>query len=179
MMALSEDGSLPHGPLELLMTVIEEVGGPDEGASGLDPSLVTGATLLNLDSEEDGKLTVGSASSTDTEISVEEPRELCGADAVTLSVSVSGGLGGHSGTDIAHGHSNAIKVLAVRCAMCSPSRRSGLSPSRGARALTPSPGMRRRSALCRPAGRAPSVPRSRPLRQHSRAGTPRPIPVSP
>ena len=45
MMALSEDGSLPHGPLELLMTVIEEVGGPDEGASGLDPSVVTGTTL--------------------------------------------------------------------------------------------------------------------------------------
>ena len=112
MMALSEDGSLPHGPLELLMTVIEEVGGPDEGASALDPSVVTGTTLLNLDSEEDGKLTVGSASSTDTEISVEEPRELCGADAVTLSVSVSGGLGGHSGTNIAHGHSNTIKVLA-------------------------------------------------------------------
>ena len=30
---------------------------------------------------------------------------------MTLSVSVSGGLGGHSGTDIAHGRANAIKVL--------------------------------------------------------------------
>ena len=40
MMALAEDESLPHGPLELLMTVNEEVGGPGEGASGLDPSLV-------------------------------------------------------------------------------------------------------------------------------------------
>jgi dipeptidase D len=112
MMALAEDESLPHGPLELLMTVVEEVGGPGEGASGLDGSLVNGATLLNLDSEEDGKLTVGSASSTDTEIRVEKPREPCGPDAVTLLVSVSGGLGGHSGTDIAHGRSNAIKVLA-------------------------------------------------------------------
>jgi dipeptidase D len=111
MMALAEDASLPHGPLELLMTVIEEVGGPDEGASALDLSLVTGATLLNLDSEEDGKLTVGSASSTATEIRVEKPREPCAAGAVTLSVSVSGGLGGHSGVDIARGHANAIKVL--------------------------------------------------------------------
>jgi dipeptidase D len=74
MMALAEDESSPHGPLELLMTVNEEVGGPGEGASGLDPSLVSGATLLNLDSEEDGKLTVGSASSTDTSIRVEKPR---------------------------------------------------------------------------------------------------------
>jgi dipeptidase D len=112
MMALAEDPSLPHGPLELLMTVIEEVGGPDEGASALDPSLINGATLLNLDSEEDGKLTVGSASSTDTEIRVEQPREQCATGAVTRSVAVSGGLGGHSGTDIARGRANAIKVLA-------------------------------------------------------------------
>jgi dipeptidase D len=111
MMALAEDESLAHGPLELLMTVNEEIGGPGEGASGLDPSLITGGTLLNLDSEEDGKLTVGSASSTDTTISVEQPREPSAAGAVTLSVSVSGGLGGHSGTDIDDGRANAIKVL--------------------------------------------------------------------
>jgi dipeptidase D len=111
MMALAEDESLPHRPLELLMTVNEEVGGPGEGASGVDPSLVSGATLLNLDSEDDRKLTVGSASSTDTSIRVERPREASAAGAVTLSVSVSGGLGGHSGTDIANGRANAIKVL--------------------------------------------------------------------
>jgi dipeptidase D len=112
MMALVEDESLPHGPLELLMTVNEEIGGPGEGASGLHPSLVSGSILLNLDSEEDGKLTVGSASSTDTSIRVEKPREGRKTAAVTLSVSVSGGLGGHSGTDIARGRANAIKVLA-------------------------------------------------------------------
>jgi dipeptidase D len=111
MMALAEDKSLPHGPLELLMTVNEEVGGPGEGASGLDASLVSGSVLLNLDSEEDGKLTVGSASSTDTSIQVEKPRKVCGPGAVPLTVSVNGGLGGHSGTDIGHGRANAIKVL--------------------------------------------------------------------
>ena len=111
MMALAESESSPHGPLELLMTVNEEVGGPGEGASGLDSSLVSGATLLNLDSEEDGKLTVGSASSTDTSIRIEYPREEPAAGACTLAVSVSGGLGGHSGTDIARGRANAIKVL--------------------------------------------------------------------
>jgi dipeptidase D len=111
MMALAEDESLAHGPLELLMTVNEEIGGPGEGASGLDPSLISGTTLLNLDSEEDGKLTVGSASSTDTTISVEQGRAATAAGAVTLSVSVDGGLGGHSGIDIEDGHANAIKVL--------------------------------------------------------------------
>jgi dipeptidase D len=111
MMALAEDNSLAHGPLELLMTVNEEIGGPGEGASGLDPSLISGATLLNLDSEEDGTLTVGSASSTDTTIRFEQPLEAV-AGAITLSVAVSGGLGGHSGVDIADGRANAIKVLA-------------------------------------------------------------------
>ena len=72
MMALVEDESLPHGPLELLMTVAEEVG--LEGANELDGSLLTGATLINLDSEEDGTLTVGCAGSTDTWIRVEAPR---------------------------------------------------------------------------------------------------------
>ena len=51
-MALVEDESLPHGPLELLMTVAEEVG--LEGANALDGSLLTGSILINLDSEEDG-----------------------------------------------------------------------------------------------------------------------------
>ncbi len=72
MMALVEDESLPHGPLELLMTVAEEVG--LEGANALDPALVTGSILINLDSEEDGKLTVGCAGSTDTWIRIEAPR---------------------------------------------------------------------------------------------------------
>jgi dipeptidase D len=109
MMALVEDESLPHGPLELLMTVAEEVG--LEGANALGPELVTGSILINLDSEEDGKLTVGCAGSTDTWIRIEAPREPAAGDAVTLGVTVSGGQGGHSGMGIALGRSNAVKVL--------------------------------------------------------------------
>src|SRR5262245_40401609 len=109
MMALVEDGSLPHGPLELLMTVAEEVG--LEGANGLDPALVTGSILVNLDSEEDGKLTVGCAGSTDTWVRIEQPREATDSGATTFSVTASGGLGGHSGSNIAMGRANAVKVL--------------------------------------------------------------------
>ena len=109
MMALVEDESLPHGPLELLMTVAEEVG--LEGANALDPALVTGSILINLDSEEDGKLTVGCAGSTDTWIRIEAPREPAADGAVTLAVTVSGGQGGHSGMGISLGRSNAVKVL--------------------------------------------------------------------
>ena len=109
MMALVEDESLPHGPLELLMTVAEEVG--LEGANALDGSLLTGSTVINLDSEEDGVLTVGCAGSTDTWIRIDAPRAAPASGAVTLRVAVSGGQGGHSGTGIALGRSNAIKVL--------------------------------------------------------------------
>ncbi len=109
MMALAEDQSIPHGPLELLMTVAEEVG--LEGANALDGSLLTGETLINLDSEEDGVLTVGCAGSTDTWIRVDAPRAAASTEAVTLSVAAGGGLGGHSGVQIALGHANAIKAL--------------------------------------------------------------------
>jgi dipeptidase D len=109
MMALVEDASLPHGPLELLMTVAEEVG--LEGANALDPALVGGSILVNLDSEEDGKLTVGCAGSTDTWIHIDAPREPATEGSIALAVRVSGGRGGHSGMGIALGRSNADKVL--------------------------------------------------------------------
>src|ERR671912_2286957 len=109
MMTLAEDPTVPHGPPELLMTVAEEVG--LEGANALDPALLTGTILLNLDSEEDGTLTVGCAGSTDTWIRVEGERSAAEGDQVTLGVTVSGGRGGHSGQNIAHGRSNAVKAL--------------------------------------------------------------------
>jgi dipeptidase D len=109
MMTLVEDDSLAHGPLELLMTVAEEVG--LEGANALDGSLLSGTMLLNLDSEVDGTLTVGCAGSTDTWLRVRMPRDAADAGAVTLALTVSGGLGGHSGVQIAIGRSNAVKVL--------------------------------------------------------------------
>ncbi len=109
MMALAEDESIPHGPLELLMTVAEEVG--LEGVNALDGSLLTGRTMINLDSEEDGVLTVGCAGSTDTWVRVEGERAPAPADVVTLAVVAGGGLGGHSGSEIHLGRANAIKVL--------------------------------------------------------------------
>ena len=107
MMALAESDA-PHGALELLMTVAEEVG--MAGAAELDPALIGGGVLLNLDSEEDATLTVGCAGGADTFVRLEAPREQAGADA--LRVTVSGGRGGHSGGDIAAGRANAIKLLA-------------------------------------------------------------------
>ena len=112
MMALVEDESLPHGPLELLMTVAEEVG--LEGANALDGSLlVTGSILINLDSEEDGALTVGCAGSTDTWIRIDAPRERRAADGAVTLVG-RGRAAGWAATRASRsrsGTSNAIKVL--------------------------------------------------------------------
>ena len=92
------------------MTVAEEVG--LEGANALDGSLLTGGTLINLDSEEDGVLTVGCAGSTDTWIRVDAPRDgVLARTRSRCSVAAGGGLGGHSGVQIALGRANAIKVL--------------------------------------------------------------------
>jgi dipeptidase D len=107
MLAVADDGA-PHGPLELLMTVAEEVG--LVGARDLDPALIGGTLLLNLDSEEDATLTVGCAGSIDTVVAYDAPREP--ADGPLLRVSANGALGGHSGGDIALGRANAIKALA-------------------------------------------------------------------
>jgi dipeptidase D len=109
MMTLVEDESIPHGALELLMTVAEEVG--LEGVNALDGSLLTGSAMINLDSEEDGVLTVGCAGSTDTWVRVEAPRDAVAPGSGTLSLAASGGLGGHSGSEIHLGRANAIKVL--------------------------------------------------------------------
>jgi len=110
MLALAEGADAPHGPLELLMTVAEEVG--MAGAAALAPELIRGTVLLNLDSEEDATFTVGCAGGVDTILRLDGPREPLGAGDVALRVTVSGGRGGHSGGDIDAGRANAIKVLA-------------------------------------------------------------------
>ncbi|WCB93100.1 Cytosol non-specific dipeptidase [Baekduia alba] len=109
MMALVEDEQAPHGPLQLLMTVAEEVG--LEGANGLDGSLLDGKILVNLDSEEDRKLTVGCAGSTDSWVRAPASRAPLDPSSVALSVTAEGGLGGHSGMQIQLGRANAIKYL--------------------------------------------------------------------
>ncbi len=150
MLALKDDESIEHGPLELLMTVREEVG--LEGVQALDGSMVTGSILVNLDSEEDGRLTVGCAGSTDTWIRIDAAREPVGSNDVTLTVTVSGGKGGHSGSNIAHGHSNAVKALgrALRETLGGAVPPRVASPA--ARAATRSRATPPQSSWSRPAG---------------------------
>lgn len=109
MLAVMESTDLAHGPIELLFTVEEEIG--LEGAGRLDPSLVTGRRLLNLDSEEEGAVTVGCAGAAMTRMSLPLEKDGVPGDSSTLAVKVAGLQGGHSGLDIHLQRGNAVKVL--------------------------------------------------------------------
>lgn len=108
-MTLALDKDIAHPPLELLFTVEEETG--LIGASALEPTLVTGRTLINLDAEDEGSLVIGCAGGlcTDIIVFVEWTDVLSYSQLMTINV---GGMkGGHSGVDIHKERGNAIKVL--------------------------------------------------------------------
>lgn len=110
-LALAEDSSVSHPPLELLFTVEEEIG--IGGASSLDPSLISGKTMINLDSEEEGSFIVGCAGGKTTFITLPlSKKEPLPSDHDILHLSIGGLLGGHSGVDIHKHRANANKVLA-------------------------------------------------------------------
>jgi dipeptidase D len=108
-LAIMEDTSLEHGPLELLFTVDEETG--LTGANMLEPGFVESRRLMNLDSEEEGAIYVGCSGGKDTTgVWTFAPDEVP-ARLVGLEVAVSGLKGGHSGMEIDKGRGNAIKIL--------------------------------------------------------------------
>ena len=108
-MASADDPSVVHGPLELLFTIDEETA--LTGATGLDPKMVKGRMLLNLDSEEDGTLFVGCAGGCTTEIDFPLKRA-AGTGRSALELTVTGLKGGHSGLCIHENRGNSIKLLA-------------------------------------------------------------------
>ena len=108
-MAVAEDRGAVHGPLELLFTTDEETG--LTGAMQLDPRLLAGRTMLNLDTEEDAALYIGCAGGADTHATVTVTREDALPGTVPVRISVRGLRGGHSGVDIHENRGNALKFL--------------------------------------------------------------------
>jgi dipeptidase D len=108
-LAMMEDKTLVHGPLEFIFTVDEETG--LSGAAALRSADVRSRILINLDTEEEGVLYVGCAGGCDSTGTLAAARDALPAQHVLYTLRVSGLRGGHSGIDIHAGRANAIKLL--------------------------------------------------------------------
>ena len=106
-MALLADKSIPHPPLEVIITVDEETG--MFGASDIDLSRLKGRTMINLDSEDEGIFTVSCAGGARGTISLPVQRRAVYGPCVKLTVE--GLQGGHSGVEIHKNRANANKVM--------------------------------------------------------------------
>jgi dipeptidase D len=97
------------GPIEALFTVNEEDG--MDGALSLEPGVLQGDILINLDSEKVGEFTIGSAGGEYAAVSAEYEQSPVPAGVAAYTISVSGLQGGHSGVDINLGRGHATKLL--------------------------------------------------------------------
>lgn len=107
-LALLEDKSLKHGPLECLFTIDEET--TMVGASEIEPGWLKSKILINADSEEDDCLCIGCAGGFESTIQV--PLTWVETKGARIEVDLHGGLGGHSGVEIHLGRACFNKVLA-------------------------------------------------------------------
>ena len=106
-LALLSDRSIPHPPLEVIITVDEEIG--LLGAASIDLSSLAGRTLINIDSEEEGIFTVSCAGGATATISLPVDRRAVYGPCIRLVVD--GLQGGHSGVEIHKNRANANKVM--------------------------------------------------------------------
>lgn len=106
-LAILEDTSLAHPPIEAIFTVDEEVG--MDGAEALDTSYLSGKTLINLDSGEEGILTAGCAGGAKLDFKL--PIGFEANELPCCRITLQGLLGGHSGVDINKGRQNADKLM--------------------------------------------------------------------
>jgi dipeptidase D len=108
-LALMEDPTIPHPPMELLFTVDEETA--LTGVAGLSPDFLKGKRLINLDSEEEGAFYIGCAGGRDTILRKEFIPQPPPTGYKTFLMKLGGLRGGHSGLDIHQDLGNAIKLL--------------------------------------------------------------------
>lgn len=106
-LALLDAKDIPHPPLEVIITVDEEIG--MLGAAAMDLSDLKGRTMVNLDSEDEGILTVSCAGGATASIDLPVSRRAVYGPCVLLQVD--GLQGGHSGVEIHKNRANANKVM--------------------------------------------------------------------
>lgn len=115
-LAILDSDDIPHPPLEVVITVDEEIG--MLGASGLDTSDLQAQYMLNMDSEDEGQLLVGCAGGVTAVCHMPVERMDAGAlvkegieSPVYMRLNVEGLQGGHSGMEIIKQRGNANKLL--------------------------------------------------------------------
>jgi dipeptidase D len=108
-LAVLASTDMSHPPIEALFTLDEEQG--MGGALGLQPGLLTGKTMLNLDSEEDDTFTIGCAGGIDTVGTFLYTEVAHDSAAPVAAIQITGLRGGHSGLQIHEGRANAIKLM--------------------------------------------------------------------
>ncbi len=108
-MAVLEATDLVHGPIEALFTIDEETG--MTGARELQPGVLKGDILINLDSEDEGELYVGCAGGLDLTAEFDYTEEDMPAGYKCFDLSVKGLRGGHSGMEINEGRGNSNKMI--------------------------------------------------------------------
>ena len=108
-LALLASDEYQHPAIELLVTTSEETG--MDGAVALDPKDVKGRTLINIDSEEEGKLLVSCAGGLTAKATFPLTIETADAKMIPYLIKVRGLKGGHSGMEIDKGRGNANKLM--------------------------------------------------------------------
>ena len=107
-LALLDSTDIPHPPLEFIATVDEEIG--MLGAYALDGSKIRSRKVINVDSEDEGVITVGCAGAVDIFASFPADKKI--VKGVKYKYLVEGLLGGHSGLDIHQERANAGQIVA-------------------------------------------------------------------
>lgn len=97
MLALADDPTIPHPPLELLFTVAEEVG--MVGVRAFDVSKLKARRMINMDCGDSHVLCICSAGKADSRLDKQFPLSPIPQSFTGLRVALSGGLGGHPGLE--------------------------------------------------------------------------------
>ena len=108
-MAILASDDVKHPPLEVVLTVDEESG--MTGAHALNPEHLKGRILINMDTEEEGKLLVSCAGGLRTTITLEADWKKPEEGYEAYRIEIKGLKGGHSGADIDKERGNSNKLL--------------------------------------------------------------------
>lgn len=108
-LSVFESKELVHPYIEALLTLDEETG--MTGAFGLEPGVLKGDILLNLDSEDEGELYVGCAGGLDVNVSMKYNQIPVPEGHKAFKLNIEGLRGGHSGLEIILQRGNSNKLL--------------------------------------------------------------------